>query len=235
MNNWNNLNIPPDHESWQRKVCRLATQFIIPVILPASTAFVVWLGHRKSLGTESSTPAKLTSNREVQTEKEAVNHTANAQVLEAKRLNLYLKERLKYEQQVQVEEEKELQGILEDLKYVRKMMVSRQDIYCSTWTPREGRKRIEKDLLVYTYNKHYDKELSFYPGMLKVLDARHGDTHCGSSKAENGSLMWEWLDGMEAKAHVRKYQRIHIRMKDWEMQYTKSGKFTLLNQAFDHM
>ena len=39
MNIENDLNIPPDAEPFGRKISRIAVQFAIPVLLPASSAF----------------------------------------------------------------------------------------------------------------------------------------------------------------------------------------------------
>ncbi|XP_070534865.1 coiled-coil domain-containing protein 127-like [Ptychodera flava] len=201
----NDLNIPPDRESWQNKICRLATDLLIPVIMPVSTALVVWLGNRKS--SKPSDNSGEHCKHEEQMLDLKTRHEAQAS---------YLKKRHDYEQQVSVEEEKELQKILLDIEQVQNVLRQRQDVYCSNFKSKEGRKEREKWLLDFAYQKHYEKDLSFFIGMQKVLDEKTGDRHCGNNYHENGCLMWEWLDGIRAKAHLRKCQRVYTKVCDWE-------------------
>nr|XP_006824782.1 PREDICTED: uncharacterized protein LOC102804501 [Saccoglossus kowalevskii] len=193
----NDLNIPPDRESWSRKISRLATEFIVPVLLPASTVLIVWIGQRY----------KNIKNNEVHTNPQSKKKDAQL---------LYLKHRLGYEQKLQIEEEKEVQTILKDLEHIEQHLVQRQDIFCSSFKSKHDRKKVEDALLEYAYDQPYEKDIKLYKGLKKILDENCGDQHCGRNRYENGCLMWEWLDGMRAKVYLRKYQRIYSKMKDWE-------------------
>ena len=61
MNIENDLNIPPDEEPLSKKISRIATQFLVPVLLPVSSAFIgkqnvhqIWYHVRISLKSWSS-------------------------------------------------------------------------------------------------------------------------------------------------------------------------------------
>ncbi|XP_033109687.1 coiled-coil domain-containing protein 127-like [Anneissia japonica] len=184
----NNLSHPPGDEPWQHKLSRLASDIIIPFLIPASTAFLLWLAKRKE---------NANHQKEEDLQRQIVELKSREDELDARDTQASFYKFLQ-------EEDAEYRKINQDLDKIATGLKDRQDIYCSVFKKKEDRIKIESQLLEFAYSRPYDKNLKLYRGLNEIFAK---DTHCGSSRDENGCLMWVWLDFWRMNSKLLKYEK----------------------------
>ncbi|XP_038052203.1 coiled-coil domain-containing protein 127-like [Patiria miniata] len=216
----NDLNFPPTEEPFVKKLSRIATQLIVPVLLPASSVFVGWLAQRRisvqlsELRKEKQQVDDLKENMEsLQAEMEVL--MKKRDVYEGNLGITTIKRRQLLEEAILKEEEESTEKILKDLEELRPLLKQRQDIYCSSLRSRRNRWKIEEKLKRMTYAKPYDKELGLNKGMQDIFQ---NDKTCGPET--NGCLMWVYLDFWKTQAQLLKYKEVASRMKSIDETFT---------------
>ncbi|XP_038052201.1 coiled-coil domain-containing protein 127-like [Patiria miniata] len=217
----NDLNFPPTEEPFVKKLSRIASQLIVPVLLPASSVFVGWLAQRRlsiqlsELRKEKQQIDDLKENMEsLQAEMEVL--IKKRDVYEGNVGITTIKRRQLQEESILKEEEESTEKVLKDLEELRPLLKQRQDIFCSHLQYRGDRLKIEEELKHTAYAKPYDKELGLYMGMKDILQ---NDKSCGPKT--NGCLMWLYFQFWETQAKLLQNKRVAARMKSFDESFTE--------------
>ncbi|XP_038052204.1 coiled-coil domain-containing protein 127-like [Patiria miniata] len=192
----------PTDKSFLEKLSHIACQFIVPVLMPASTAVVGYLVQRRI------NKEKQQAEMELKTKKRDV-YEGNVGITTIKRRQLL-------EEAILKEEEESTEKILKDLEELRPLLKQRQDIFCSHLQYRGDRLKIEEELKHTAYAKPYDKELGLYMGMKDILQ---NDKSCGPKT--NGCLMWLYFQFWETQAKLLQNKRVAARMKSFDESFTE--------------
>ncbi|XP_022104524.1 coiled-coil domain-containing protein 127-like [Acanthaster planci] len=217
----NDLNIPPTEEPIGKKLSRIASQLLIPVLLPASSIFFGWLAQRRisiqlnQLQKEKERIADLKEDVDF-LQDEVKNLSKRRLELEEKTSMTTIKRRCLLEEAIIKEENQATQKILTELEELRPLLKQRQDIYCNPFKYRGPRLELESQLLFSAYFKPYDKDLGLYVGMQNIL--KH-DQSC--SQEGNGCLMWVYLQLWKTRAELLKHRRVAARMKEVDESFAK--------------
>ncbi|XP_072176051.1 coiled-coil domain-containing protein 127-like [Diadema setosum] len=196
MNVMNDLNIPPDPpETWKAKLSRIVMDYVLPYGVPyVIPIFLAWKYTRpSSAGTEEDETESLRV-RLVDMKKQLKNFQGHVTNVECAEL-------------------RQLKQIDHDLDRISKMLVERQDIFCSPIRRRELREKVERDLRDFAYTRSYEKDLHLYRDLEDIL-AR--DQHCGRTKEENGCLMWVYLDLWRTKTRLMAQDRVLREVKKYQ-------------------
>ncbi|XP_071955751.1 coiled-coil domain-containing protein 127-like [Antedon mediterranea] len=190
----NNLSLPPGDEPWKQRLSRIFGE-AIPFLIPATTAFFLWLAKRK----ENSNRQR---EEELQRELTALKQRENE--FEAKNPQISFQKALH-------QQDSEYRKINQDLDKIAEGLKDRQDIFCSVFKNKVDRLKVEKHLLDFGYSRPYDKDLTLYKGLKEIFEK---DTHCGNTRDENGCMMWTLVDLWRAKAKLLKFEKASAQMQN---------------------
>ncbi|XP_072041980.1 coiled-coil domain-containing protein 127-like [Amphiura filiformis] len=210
MNIENDLNIPPDAEPVSKKISRIATQFLIPVLLPASSAFIASIAQRRVSSRLDQVNKENENVKHLQDE--VTNLRDEVKFLESRRSALTSGHLKEIQQKVLKDEHAAFLKIAADLDNMKTLLQKRQQIKCSLFTSRHHRLELEdQQLKPFSYSRSYDKELGLYPGVLDILE---NDNYCDPHGSKHGHLMWVYMDLWKARAQLRMFKRVVKRIQD---------------------
>ncbi|XP_071854186.1 coiled-coil domain-containing protein 127-like isoform X2 [Apostichopus japonicus] len=191
-------------KEWLSTVYRMTSDYFIPFLLPAATAFAGWLANRKYA-------AKVQQNEVLKGELTRLLE----EIKEGQKVgNIFSVEDGSKRMDIIREEDREVSAIHKDLEEISQLLQERQDIYCSVFTRRKLRHQIEEDLKGFAFSRKYDKDIRLYRGLVDIFQY---DNHCDSyGSHRNGCVMWVYMDMWRNMARLRKYQRIESRLSDKE-------------------
>lgn len=206
-NNFDALSSKPSYSgkettSPSNKVYEKTCEYLIPLLIPVTTAFVGWYANRKCA-------AKVKQNEALKGEltrlREDIRDAPSLRSLPS------VEDKSK-RAEIMKEEDQELMTIRKDLDKISKLLEERQDIYCSVFTRRKNRHKIEEDLKSFAFSRRYDKDIRLYSGLVDIFQF---DSHCDNyGSHRNGCMMWVYMDMWCNMARLRKYQRIESRMSE---------------------
>uniref|UniRef100_A0A4W3J275 Coiled-coil domain containing 127a n=1 Tax=Callorhinchus milii TaxID=7868 RepID=A0A4W3J275_CALMI len=86
------------------------------------------------------------------------------------------------------------------IKYVERLLVDRQNLFCSHFVPRHNRLDLEKNMLYRAATDSMAKRVGIEAGLKDIF--KH-DKHCANplntDKQKNGRLMWNSIEKWKTK------------------------------------
>ena len=178
------------------------------IILHFLVCITGWLAHRRA---SAKLELAQKENEDVRNLSEDVhNLKTELALLESQHRSFSTGELKKLQQQVLQEEQEDFHKVSKDLDYLKDLLITRQRIYCSPFTSRFHRFKLEEQIKNQTYERSYDKDLGLNKGVLDIID---NEKHCGVN-GRNGHLMWVYMDLWKARAQMRMYKHVVKRIED---------------------